>query len=99
MKEFRYVKDRVEAMDKENYVFKYSIVEGGILGFKVNSYVAEVAFTSRSDGDCFAKLKIEYESLGDSLLNEEDVRNIKQGILTMVKAAERFLLANPNAYA
>ncbi|ESR32712.1 hypothetical protein CICLE_v10006674mg [Citrus x clementina] len=99
VKEFRYVKDRVEIMDNENHVFRYSIVEGGILGFKVNSYVAEVTFTSSSDGDCFAKLKIEYESLGDSLLSEEDVRNIKQGIQTMVKAAERFLLANPNAYA
>ncbi|KDO71796.1 hypothetical protein CISIN_1g047051mg [Citrus sinensis] len=95
VKEFRYVKDRVEIMDNENHVFRYSIVEGGILGFKVNSYVADVTFTSSSDGDCFAKLKIEYESLGDSLLSEEDVRNIKQGILTMVKAAERFLLANP----
>lgn len=95
MKEFRYVKDRVEIMDNENHVFRYSIVEGGILGLKVNSYVADVTFTSSSDGDCFAKLKIEYESLGDSLLSEDDVRNIKQGILTMVKAAERFLLANP----
>lgn len=99
VKEFRYVKDRVEVMDNENYVFKYSIVEGGILGLKVNSYAAEVTLTSSSDGDCFAKLKIEYEPLGDSLLSEEDVRNIKQGILTMVKAAETFLLANPNAYA
>lgn len=86
-------------MDNENYVFKYSIAEGGILGFKVSSYVAEVTFTSASDGGCLAKLKIEYESLGENLLSEEDVGNIKQGILTMVKAVEMFLLANPDAYA
>ncbi|KAH7511428.1 hypothetical protein ACOSP7_007239 [Xanthoceras sorbifolium] len=99
VEKYRYVKDRVEAMDHENHVFKYSIVEGGILGVKVNSYVAEVSFTSASDGGCLAKLKIEYESLGESLLTEEEAADIKSGILAMVKAVDGYLLGNFNAYA
>ncbi|EEF45600.1 Major pollen allergen Bet v 1-D/H, putative [Ricinus communis] len=100
VKECSYVKDRVEVMDEENRIFTYSIVEGGILGLKVKSYIAEVSFTSTNEGGCLAKLKIQYESMShrNDLLSEEDIKNIKKGFLAMVKVVDAFLLANPSSY-
>ncbi|KAK3189029.1 hypothetical protein Dsin_028590 [Dipteronia sinensis] len=100
VKEFSYFTDRVEVMDGENHVFKYSVVEGGLVGLKVSSYVTEVILTPANDGGgCLAKLKIEYESLGESLLSEEDAAKIISGTVAMVKAVDEYLLENFNAYA
>ncbi|KAK1592012.1 hypothetical protein Q3G72_017717 [Acer saccharum] len=100
VKEFSYVMDRVEVMDGENHVFKYSVVEGGLVGLKVSSYVAEVILTPASDGGgCLVNLKIEYESLGESLLSEEDAAKIISGTVAMVKAADEYLLENFKAYS
>ncbi|CAK7333273.1 unnamed protein product [Dovyalis caffra] len=99
VKEFSYVKDRVEVMDQENHIFKYSIIEGGVLGVKVKSFFAEVGLTSTNEGGCLAKLKIEYEPIGDSLLSEEDANDVTKGVLAMVKAVDAYLVANPSAYA
>ncbi|KAF5465423.1 hypothetical protein F2P56_015434 [Juglans regia] len=100
VKEFGFVKDRIEVIDHENHIFKYSVIEGGLVGLKLKSFTAEITFSStRELGGCLAKVKIEYESLEDgSLLSEEDVTSIKEGNLAMMKAVEEYLLADPNAY-
>uniref|UniRef100_A0A2N9H8J4 Bet v I/Major latex protein domain-containing protein n=1 Tax=Fagus sylvatica TaxID=28930 RepID=A0A2N9H8J4_FAGSY len=96
---FGHVKDRIDVIDHENHIFKYSVIEGGLVGLKLKSFVAEVILNSTGEGGCLAKLKIEYESLEDSLLSEKDVTSIKEGKLAMTKAIEGYLLANPDAYA
>ncbi|KAJ6706964.1 hypothetical protein OIU85_027326 [Salix viminalis] len=37
-KDCKFVKDRVEVMDRENLSVKYCILDGGVLGVKVKSY-------------------------------------------------------------
>lgn len=98
VKEFGFVKDRIEVIDHENHIFKYSVIEGGLVGLKLISFTAEITFSSTSEGGCLAKVKIEYHSLEDGLLSEEDVTNMKEGNLAMMKAVEEYLLADPNAY-
>ena len=75
------------------------MIEGGLVGLKLKSFLAEVILNSTGEGGCLAKLKIEYESLEDSLLSEKDVTSIKERKLAMMKAIEGYLLANPDAYA
>ncbi|KAG2726994.1 hypothetical protein I3843_01G135200 [Carya illinoinensis] len=99
VKEFAFVKDRIEVIDHENHIFKYSVIEGGLVGLKLSSFTAEITFSSTREGGCLAKVKIEYESLEDgSLLSEGDVISIKEGNLAMIEAVEEYLLADPNAY-
>lgn len=86
-------------MDQENHIVKYSTLEGGVLGVKVKSYSVEISLTSTSEGGCLSKMKIEYESIGDSLLSEEDANDMQQGIFAMVKAIDAYLVENPTAYA
>ncbi|KAI5590673.1 hypothetical protein BDE02_04G026300 [Populus trichocarpa] len=99
IKDYSYVKDRVEVMDQENHIVRYSTLEGGVIGVKVKSYSVEVSLTSTNEGGCLSKMKIEYESIGDSLLSEEDANNMQQGIFAMVKAVDAHLVENPTAYA
>ncbi|XP_040993226.1 major pollen allergen Bet v 1-D/H-like [Juglans microcarpa x Juglans regia] len=99
VKEFGFVKDRIEVIDHDNHIFKYSVIEGGLVGLKLKSFTAEITFSSTREGGCLAKVKIEYESMEEgSLLSEEDVTSIKEGNLAMMKAVEEYLLADPNAY-
>ncbi|XP_038718961.1 major pollen allergen Bet v 1-A-like [Tripterygium wilfordii] len=98
----KFIKDRVDVMDHEKHIFKHSIIEGGLIGDKMKSYAAEVSFKSSTsdEGGSLANLKIEYELLEDGgVPSEEEISNIKQVHMAMVKAVDGYLLANPNAYA
>ncbi|XP_011001152.1 PREDICTED: major pollen allergen Bet v 1-D/H-like [Populus euphratica] len=99
IKDYSYVKDRVEVMDLENHIVKYSTLEGGVMGIKVKSYTVEISLTATNKGGCLSKMKIEYESIGDSLLSEEDANDMQQGIFAMVKAIDAHLVENHTAYA
>ncbi|KAJ6339965.1 hypothetical protein OIU77_007836 [Salix suchowensis] len=80
-------------------VKKFNFTDGGALGVKVKSYGVEVCLASTSEGGSLAKMKIEYESMGESLLSEEDATELQQGIFAMVKAVDAHLVENPTAYA
>ncbi|KAL4643045.1 hypothetical protein ACB092_02G064200 [Castanea dentata] len=97
--QFGDVKDRIEVIDHKNHIFKYSVIEGGLVGLKLKSFVAEITLNSTREEGCLAKVKIEYESLEGSLLSEEEITRIKDGTLAIMKAIEGYLLANPDAYA
>ncbi|KAJ0979906.1 hypothetical protein J5N97_015380 [Dioscorea zingiberensis] len=96
---FSYVKDKVEVMDHEKHVYKYSVVEGGLLGLRLKSYSFEIKFEGCSDGGTVGKLTVEYDTIDDTLLSEEEQGHILGGILGMMEAVDGYLLANPTAYA
>ncbi|RWR76479.1 major pollen allergen Aln g 1-like protein [Cinnamomum micranthum f. kanehirae] len=47
---FTYVKDRVDIMDDEKHVFKYTVIEGGEIGRKLKSNSSEIQFQATSSG-------------------------------------------------
>ncbi|KAJ6676824.1 hypothetical protein OIU85_010042 [Salix viminalis] len=83
----------------KKFNFTDAIKDCGALGVKVKSYGVEVCLASTSEGGSLAKMKIEYESMGESLLSEEDATELQQGIFAMVKAVDAHLVENPTAYA
>ncbi|RWR76477.1 pathogenesis-related protein 1-like protein [Cinnamomum micranthum f. kanehirae] len=95
---FTYVKDRVDIMDDEKHVFKYTVIEGGEIGNKLKSYSSEIQFQATSSGGCLSKMTVEYDTINDSLLPEEEVTKMMEGIMWMGKAMEAYLQANPDAY-
>ncbi|XP_008795808.2 major pollen allergen Aln g 1-like [Phoenix dactylifera] len=94
-----FVKDRVDVLDNEKHVFKYSVVEGGLLGVRLKSYSFDHKFEAASDGSTVGKVILEYETLDDTDLSEEEKGLLMGAVLGMMKAVEGFLLANPDAYA
>ncbi|XP_068636287.1 major strawberry allergen Fra a 1.08-like [Aristolochia californica] len=98
VKELRYWKHRVDTIDDENFVFLYSIIEGGLIGKKVKSTWFELKFEGNPDGTTSCKLLGEFDTLGKTLPLEEE-KEMMGGMVGMFKAVEGYLLANPNAYA
>ena len=99
-KDFSYVKDRVDVIDDEKHVFKYTVIEGGLIGLKrLKSYSFEIHVEPTSDGGSLSKMTVEYESFDDSLLSDEEIEKIKGGVIGMVKSVEGYLKENPEAYA
>lgn len=93
------MKDRIDVIDDEKHVFKYTVIEGGLIGLKrLKSYSFEIHVEPTSDGGSLSKMIVEYES-DDGLLTDEEAGKIKGGIIGMVKSVEGYLNENPEAYA
>ncbi|XP_068663067.1 major strawberry allergen Fra a 1.07-like [Aristolochia californica] len=98
LKDLKYVKNRVEAVDNENYVFRFSVVEGGSIGTKLKSSTIEIKMEATSGGGTKTTVKMDYDTLGDSPLSLEEAESIVGGVLGQTKAIEGHLQANPDAY-
>ncbi|XP_068657866.1 pathogenesis-related protein STH-2-like [Aristolochia californica] len=97
--ELKYVKTRIVAMDNENYVFKFGLVEGRGVGTKLKSCIIERKMEATSEGGTKTTVKMDYDTLGNGPLSQEEAENIIGGVLGQTKAIEGHLQANPYDYA
>ncbi|KAF6176782.1 hypothetical protein GIB67_020504 [Kingdonia uniflora] len=95
VKEASLVKNRVDVLDQDSYVYKYSVVEGNDK-FESNSF--QVKLEASGDGGSICKISGEFKTKGDGVPNEEEIKAVEEGIVKMFKAVEGYLIANPNAY-
>lgn len=96
---YRYVKHRIDELDKENYVCKYTMFEGEPLGEKMECIVNEVKFEDGGDGGCVCKMTISYHAIGGCEIKEEEIKDGKEQSIGIYKVVEAYLLENPIAYA
>ncbi|KAF8401406.1 hypothetical protein HHK36_012345 [Tetracentron sinense] len=95
---FKYVKHRIDELDTQNFVCKYTLIEGDVLMDKLESIAYEVKFENAADGGCVCKMTSEYHTAGDSDIKEEEIKSGKERAMGMYKAIEAYLLGNPDAY-
>ncbi|KAL3642523.1 hypothetical protein CASFOL_013338 [Castilleja foliolosa] len=91
-----YVKHKIEVVDTENYVSKHTLIEGPMIGDKIESIQYDQKFEHSSDGGCVAKITSEYHTKGDIELNEEEVKATGDQVLVFYKLTEEYLLAHPD---
>ncbi|KAJ0093714.1 hypothetical protein Patl1_24957 [Pistacia atlantica] len=97
---YKYVKHRIDVLDKENFVCKYTLIEGDTLGDKLESIVYEVKFEASSDnGGSVCKVASEYHTKGDHEIKEEVFKASQEKAVELYKVVEAHLLANPDLYA
>ncbi|XP_058099990.1 pathogenesis-related protein 1-like [Magnolia sinica] len=99
IKDFSYWKERVDEIDEEKTVCKYSVIEGGLIGKKVKSSTFKLQFEDGANGGSVCKLDGEFEAIEDGPPMEDE--RIKETIVNMegmFKAVEAYLVANPDAY-
>ncbi|MGI4370281.1 pathogenesis-related BetVI family protein [Klebsiella pneumoniae] len=90
------VKHRVDGLDKENYTYSYSIIEGGALDvFESISYHIKIVATP--DGGCICKNRSIYTPKCDAQVSEEEIKAGKERASGIFKKVEAYLLANPDA--
>ncbi|EXC39745.1 Major allergen Pru av 1 [Morus notabilis] len=98
--EFKYVKHRIDELDHENFACKYSLIEGDVLGDKLESIDHEVKFEpAAADGGCVCKITSKYNTEGDFSVSEEEIKAGKEKAMAIFKVVESYLQENPDAYA
>lgn len=97
-KNFIHFKERVDEIDEEKMVYKYTTIEGGSLGKKISAASFEVKFAARKDGGCVATWICNRETLSGAQLDEGRAQEIKEKNTAILKKIEHYLLSNPNLY-
>ncbi|XP_057475518.1 major allergen Pru ar 1-like [Actinidia eriantha] len=89
------VKHRTDGLDKENFTYSYSIIEGGALDiFESISYHIKIVATP--DGGCICKNRSIYQPKCDAQVSEEKIKAGKKRASNIFKKVEAYLLANPD---
>ncbi|XP_058078791.1 pathogenesis-related protein 1-like [Magnolia sinica] len=98
IKDFSYWKDRIDEIDNDKHLFKYSVIEGGLLGKKVKSTTFTLEFKGGIEGGSICKFHGEFETVEGSVPKEDETKEMMGNMVGMFKAVEGYLVANPNAY-
>ncbi|RWW17783.1 hypothetical protein GW17_00018271 [Ensete ventricosum] len=98
-KPLTFVKNHVEVLDHGSHTLKYKTLDGGHLGHTLKSHTIEFKYEALSADTCAVKIKVEYDTIDDKGLSDEEVKKIKEGTAWMSKAVEGYLIANPASYA
>ncbi|XP_060181034.1 pathogenesis-related protein STH-2-like [Lycium barbarum] len=95
----KYLKHKLHVIDDKNLVTKYSLIEGDVLGDKLESVTYDIKFEASGNGGCVCKSTTEYHTKGNYVLKEEEHNEGKKQGMELFKAVEEYLLANPSVYA
>lgn len=90
------VKQRVDAIDKENFTYSYTIIEGDDLMDKFESISYHIKIVACPDGGSICKNRSIYTTKGDCKVSEEEIKSGKEKASEIFKAIEAYLLAHPD---
>lgn len=93
-----YVKHRIDELDEENYMCKYTFIEVDGMMDKLDCIKHEVKFEAYGFGGCLCKITSEYYPKPNFEIKEEDVEQGKDRAVGMYEVVEAYLLAHPHAY-
>ncbi|CBI22933.3 major allergen Pru av 1 [Vitis vinifera] len=97
-RKFKSMTHRVDAIDKENFSFSYTVIDGDVLTSGIESLSHEVKVVASPDGGCIFKNTKKYHTKAGVEISEEHVKGGKEESLALFKAIEAYLLAHPDAY-
>lgn len=90
------MKQKVDVVDEDNYVYHYTIVEGNLLTEPLEKVSNEYKLVANPDGGCIVKTTRKYYTKGDAELTEEFLKSTKEMSAVFAKAVDDYLLANPD---
>ncbi|XP_043689101.1 major strawberry allergen Fra a 1.07-like [Telopea speciosissima] len=96
---FKCIKHRIEELDKENFMCKHTLIEGGVIGDKIIKVVETFKFEASPNGGSICKITSEFHTVDDCEVKEEEIKISKDMAIRVSKVVEAYLLENPNAYA
>ncbi|XP_075478672.1 major allergen Pru ar 1-like [Primulina tabacum] len=93
------VKHRVDEIDEANHVYKYSIIEGDVLGEDLESISYVLKLEASADGGSVCKTISHYHTKHDDHgITEDKIKEGKEKAKALYKALEDHLHAHPDAY-
>ncbi|SPT20112.1 unnamed protein product [Triticum aestivum] len=94
---FSLMKERLEFLDAENCECKSTLVEGGGIGVAIETATSHIKVEPAADGGSVVKVDSTYKLLLGVEVKDE-IAKAKDSITAIFKAAEAYLIANPDAY-
>nr|AHG94647.1 pathogenesis-related protein 10 [Lilium regale] len=95
---FSYVKERLDFVDHEKFECQSTIIEGGHLGTRLESASAHFKVEPTSAGGSIVTVTTNTKPLPGIEADEGVIAAAKGAIEKHFRAAEAYLLANPDAY-
>ncbi|KAK7303741.1 hypothetical protein RJT34_14654 [Clitoria ternatea] len=92
---FKFLKHRIDEVDNNNLVCKYTMIEGDPLGDKLESIAYEVKFEVNSDGGCLCKMTSKYNGIGEFEVTEEEIKEGRETSIGIYRVVEAYLMENP----
>ncbi|KAK7387944.1 hypothetical protein VNO78_22743 [Psophocarpus tetragonolobus] len=89
-----YVKHRVDAIDTQNYVYNYSVIEGSTLSEAFEKICYEYKLVATPDGGTIVKSTSKFYTKGDYQLAQQYVNTSKDRSARFTNTIEHFILAN-----
>ena len=93
------MKHRLDVLDQDNFLCKYSVIEGDVLGDKLDFIAFEIKFESAANGGCVCKMTSNHHTKGDAEISNEEIMAAKEKGMGMYKVVENYLAENPHVYA
>ncbi|KAB2625168.1 major allergen Pru ar 1-like [Pyrus ussuriensis x Pyrus communis] len=96
--QYGYVKQRINGIDKDNFTYSYSMIEGDTLSDKLEKITYETKLIASPNGGSVIKTTSHYHAKGDVEIKEEHIKAGKEKASGLFKLLEAYLVANPDAY-
>lgn len=88
-------KHRIEEVDEANHVYKYSVIEGGVLGEDIESVTYVFKFESGGEGGCAVKISATYHpKVEEHDTIKEKIEKVKESTKGFFHALEAHLHAH-----
>ncbi|PKI56720.1 pathogenesis-related protein STH-21-like [Punica granatum] len=94
----KYMKHRIDALDKERFMCKYTLIETDPFMDKLEYVTYEVKFEPYGLRGCLCRLTSEYKAKEGTVIKEEDIEHGKDRAIGMYEVVEAYLMAHPHAY-
>eukprot|EP00928_Gymnodinium_smaydae_P023045 TRINITY_DN19171_c0_g1_i1.p1 TRINITY_DN19171_c0_g1~~TRINITY_DN19171_c0_g1_i1.p1 ORF type:complete len:162 (+),score=16.99 TRINITY_DN19171_c0_g1_i1:47-532(+) len=96
---YGFVKNRIDVLDKDSLVSKYTMIDGDDIGKKLKSATYQIKVEACGNGGSVCKLTAELDAIEGVKYTQEQLNLEKDGMLGTYKAVEAYLLANPTVCA
>ncbi|EEF45613.1 major allergen Pru ar 1 [Ricinus communis] len=95
--EIKYIKTKIEATDKDNFIHCYNVIGGEPWMDELEKTSYEIKIVASPDGGSIVKSISKYYPKEGCQINEERVKAGAEKAFSMFKAIEAYVLANPDA--
>ncbi|KAM1774429.1 hypothetical protein ACFX1R_045831 [Malus domestica] len=94
---YNYVKHRIDGVDKDNFVYKYSVIEGDAITETIEKISYETKLVASGSGSVIKSIN-HYHTKCDVEIKEEHVKAGKEKASHLFKLIENYLLENQDSY-
>ncbi|XP_059462181.1 major pollen allergen Cor a 1 isoforms 5, 6, 11 and 16 [Corylus avellana] len=95
---YKYVKERVDEVDNTNFTYSYTVIEGDVLGDKLEKVCHELKIVAAPGGGSILKISSKFHAKGDHEINAEEMKGAKEMAEKLLRAVETYLLAHSAEY-